>query len=300
MTDGKPADEASIPSVGQCVTFMSDEGRTTPILVRKHGTEPFGVVVVHGGPGAAGDMGPVAQRLAEPRGILEPMQTASTVDGQVEELRTALESLAVPPVVLIGHSWGAWLSCIVAATYPQLVRKLILIGTPPFEQKYVHLIRENRMKGLTHDEQQQFAYLADMLNSAEPGEAKVYLDRLGELVADADTYDPIAIDSLLPIPSISKTAGEIYAGVWPEAARMRQTGELLQLMARIECPVVAIHGEQDPHPAEGMGAPLSGTLRDFQIVILEKCGHAPWRERQAVDKFYEVLERHVTASTQPA
>jgi pimeloyl-ACP methyl ester carboxylesterase len=105
---------------------------------------------------------------------------------------------------------------------------------------------------------------------------------------------------LVRIPSISEKAGEIYAGVWPEAARMRHTGELLQLMARIECPVVAIHGEQDPHPVEGMRAPLSGTLRDFQIVILEKWGHTPWRERHAVDKFFEVLEHHLSAGPQRA
>jgi hypothetical protein len=63
-----------------------------------------------------------------------------------------------------------------------------------------------------------------MLNSAEPGEAKVYLDRLGELVADADTYDPIAIDSLLPIPSISKTAGEIYAESGPKLPECARLG----------------------------------------------------------------------------
>jgi pimeloyl-ACP methyl ester carboxylesterase len=138
------------------------------------------------------------------------MQTSSSVDGQVEELRTAVQSLALPPVVLIGHSW-AWLSCIVAASYPKLLRKLILIGTPPFEEKYVHLIRENRLKRLTHDEQQQFAYLADRLSRAEPGEANVYLAPVGKLAAKADSYDPIASDVHLPIPSISERAGEIYA-----------------------------------------------------------------------------------------
>src|SRR3954454_11622430 len=107
---------------------MADEDQTPPLLARKHGIEPFRVVVVHGGPGAAGEMGPVAQRLARSRGVLEPMQSATTVSGQVDELRRALDSLCVPPAVLFCHSWGAWLSCLVAADYPLLVRKLILIG----------------------------------------------------------------------------------------------------------------------------------------------------------------------------
>jgi pimeloyl-ACP methyl ester carboxylesterase len=277
------------------MTFTIDEEQATPILARKHGVEPFGVVVVHGGPGAAGDMGPVAQRLAKGKGILEPIQTASTVGGQVEELRTAVESLAIPPVVLIGHSWGAWLSCLVAASYPRLVRKLILIGTPPFEEKYVHLIRENRLKRLRHDEQQQFTYLADMLSRAEPGEANVYLAPLGELAAKADSYDPIAIDVDLSIPTISERAGEIYAGVWPEAANMRRTGELLRLTTLIKCPIVAVHGEYDPDPIEGVEAPLTATSRDFQLLVLEKCGHDPWRERWAVDEFFQVLESQLVS-----
>lgn len=109
-------------------------------------------MVVHGGPGAAGEMGPVAQRLGFTRGVLEPMQTATSVQGQLDELRQAIESLSIPPVVLIGHSWGAWLSCFVADSCPSLVRKLILIGAPAFEEKYVPLLRENRLKRLTPDE----------------------------------------------------------------------------------------------------------------------------------------------------
>jgi pimeloyl-ACP methyl ester carboxylesterase len=81
----------------------------SPTLVRKHGADPFAVVAVHGGPGAAGEMEPLARRLGGTRGVLEPMQTAMTVSRQVDELRSSVESEASRPVVLIGHSWGAWL-----------------------------------------------------------------------------------------------------------------------------------------------------------------------------------------------
>src|SRR5947209_12929564 len=95
-------------------TSMPDQGQTYPLLARKHGIDPFRVVVVHGGPGAAGEIGPVAEELGHARGVLEPMQSATTVPGQVDELRRAHDSLCIPPVVLIGPSWEAWLSCFVA------------------------------------------------------------------------------------------------------------------------------------------------------------------------------------------
>jgi pimeloyl-ACP methyl ester carboxylesterase len=270
---------------------MLDESRAPRTLARKYGGERFRTVVVHGGPGAAGEMGPVAQRLGHSRGVLEPMQSATTVYGQVDELRVAVESLCVPPVVLIGHSWGAWLSCFVAADHPRLVRKLILIGAPAFEEDYVPLLRDTRLKRLTPEERQEFIYLMDAVNRpAEEADATAQLGRLGELATKTDTYDPIPLEFHLPPPTISDKGGEIYAGVWPEAAAIRRTGRLLPIVARIECPVVAIHGEYDPTPVEAVAVPLATTLRDFQMVKLEKCGHDPWRERWAVDKFYEILE----------
>ena len=71
---------------------------------------------------------------------------------------------------------------------------------------------------------------------------------------------------------------------------MRQTGELLQLRKKILCPVVAMHGDWDPHPSEGVSEPLQATLKSFQFIVLEDCGHKPWIERGAKDKFYSILK----------
>ena len=73
---------------------------------------------------------------------------------------------------------------------------------------------------------------------------------------------------------------------------MRQTGELLALGKKILCPVVAIHGDWDPHPARGVCEPLRATLKrfSFKFIVLEDCGHKPWIERKAKDKFYSILK----------
>ncbi len=101
---------------------------------RRHGEPPFRVAVLHGGPGAGGEVAPVARELARRRGVLEPLQTATTLDGQVGELSRQLEGHAAPPVVLIGYSFGAWLGALVAAVRPELVRKLVLVSSGPFEE----------------------------------------------------------------------------------------------------------------------------------------------------------------------
>ena len=74
----------------------------------------------------------------------------------------------------------------------------------------------------------------------------------------------------------------------------RASGELLKTVSRIQCPVVAIHGTYDPHPAEGIREPLSRVLPDFRFILLEDCGHLPWIERQARDEFFRVLEQEIS------
>ena len=61
----------------------------------------------------------------------------------------------------------------------------------------------------------------------------------------------------------------------------------------IRCPVLAIHGDHDPHPAEGVQETLSRVIRDFRFVLLEKCGHRPWIEKQAKHKFYQILREEI-------
>ncbi|GAI40540.1 unnamed protein product, partial [marine sediment metagenome] len=86
---------------------------------------------------------------------------------------------------------------------------------------------------------------------------------------------------------------DIFRNVWKEATELRSSGELLRLGKNIQCPVVVIHGDYDPHPSEGVKDPLSRILKDFRFILLDNCGHYPWLERAARDKFYDTLKSEV-------
>jgi len=259
--------------------------------VRTHGPPPFEVAVVHGGPGAGGEMAPVARRLARRRGVLEPIQTATSLEGQVEELRTALEQHGEPPMVLIGFSWGAWLSFILAACYPQLVKKLILVGSGPFQASYAAGIRETRMRRLGAEEHEAFEAAVRALEDPATEEKDAWLARLGALAGQADAFDPV--EGAFEGPDRLGPRADVFRGVWKEAARMREQGELLALGRRVTCPVLAIHGDYDSHPAEGVREPLGEVLERFRFILLERCGHKPWIERQAREAFFRLLEEEV-------
>ena len=258
---------------------------------RIYGEAPYNVAVIHGGPGAAGEMAPVARELASNRGVLEPLQAATSIEGQVEELRKVLEEYGDLPVTLIGFSWGAWLSHIVAARFPTLVKKLILIGSGGFEEKYGAQTQHARLARLSDDEMDEYQSLIKVLNDpATEGKEKAF-GRLGDLMSKVDTYSPLkaAYDES---DGVIINEG-IFHHVWRDADELRRSGGLLELGHHIECPVVAIHGDYDPHPAEGVREPLSGVLRDFRFILLKNCGHRPWIEKYAKEEFYEALKREL-------
>ncbi len=235
-------------------------------------------------------MAEVAEVLCSERGVLEPLQTGVSLWAQVEELKSQLQECSNPPLTVIGFSWGAWLSLILAAQYPHLVDRVILIGSGPFEEKYVRKIMETRFSRLSEAERDEtIGILAaldnpdDAVDEEKDRALSFGLARIGELFRRTDAFDPVECESIVECNS------DIYQAVWRDASIMRQTGELLELCKKVRCPVIAIHGGFDPHPSEGVREPLQTVLNSFQFILLENCGHKPWIEKRAKGKFYSTL-----------
>ena len=233
-------------------------------------------------------MAPVARELASDWGVLEPLQTAISLQGQINELKVVLEEEANLPVTLIGFSWGAWLSFLFAANHPSIVKKLILVSSGPYEESHAVKTQDIRISRLSEEERAEVKALIEVIDNPKVKEKDSAFSRFGELYSKADAYDPVTLES-----EEIEYNFEIFRRVWAEAAEMRRSGELLKRGKRLECPVVAIHGDYDPHPAEGVQKPLSDILVNFRFILLDNCGHKPWIERQAMDRFYDILKEEL-------
>jgi pimeloyl-ACP methyl ester carboxylesterase len=255
------------------------------------------VAVVHGGPGARGQMSPVARELAPRWGVLEPLQVAVTLEGQVEELAAVLEESGDLPVTLIGFSWGAWLGLILCGRRPELVKKLILVGCAGLGDADGARTHETRIGRLGPGEATEFISLIEALDVPGPETADGTFARLEELLLLTDAYRP-----LRPDPGESRSIDfdiVAFRNVWRKAAAWRESGKLLGLARSIRCPVVAVHGEHDPHPAGGVRGPLSGAIDDFRFILLKECGHTPWIEEKARDIFFRILKEELSGGRAP-
>jgi pimeloyl-ACP methyl ester carboxylesterase len=256
--------------------------------LRLYGIAPYTIAVVHGGPGAAGELAPVAEQLSCNNGVLEPLQTATSLEGQIEELYILLKKNGHVPLTLIGFSWGAWLSYIFTALHPAVVKKLILISCGPFEEKDAARIMETRLQRLSIEEKNEISSIQETLEDLTLIDKNTVFERFGELIFKADSYDPLPNKH-----TIVYFDYELFRRVWPEADELRRCGKLLLFGKNIQCPVVAIHGEHDPHPAYAINNSLSKVCKDFRFILLKNCGHYPWIEKLAYKRFYDILRQEV-------
>ncbi len=256
--------------------------------IKKHGNPPFRVVLIHGGPGAAGELTPLAGELGKFTSILEPFQTKLSIEEMISELDSQVSDFAEIPVILVGHSWGAWLSFLYASRFNEKVEKLILISSGPFDPGFAVDLFNARIQRLSENNRKKLFSLIDLLSEPDEKNKNELFREVGELIYMADSFDPI------PRVDIGiKYNYDMYFRIWNEAQEWRKSGKLLNAASGINCPVIAIHGDYDPHPSDGVKEPLAKRIMDFHFHLIRNCGHHPWEEKLARDEFFNILINHI-------
>lgn len=252
--------------------------------VRMYGEKPYKVVVVHGGPGALGDMFPVCKELSKMFGVLEPLLAETTIEGQLNKLKDIIEAHSTSPIILIGHSWGAMLAYMFTSKYQHLVRKLILMSSGPLEEDYVAEFKKRREEKLTISEAATLRTYLKAFSDLKDKALDKHLAIVGEFMERINSF------SLIDMPyegSLFKY--KTFQSISLEITQLRQTGEMFNMGKSIDCEVIVIHGTHDFHPAFAMKASLEKLGIKFRYYELDKCGHTPWKEKYAKKAFFDIL-----------
>ncbi|MGM0367522.1 MAG: alpha/beta fold hydrolase [Actinomycetota bacterium] len=255
---------------------------------RKYGRKPYSTAVLHGGPGVYGQMAQVAEELSPYHGILEPAQTGLTIAFLLNELHYLLSKNSRLPVNLIGWSWGALLGLMFAEKYPRQVKKLVMVGCPPLEEKYAAGINITRMERLDLESRQRFEMLSRKLQLPRTPDKDTVLAEIGELALKSDSYD-LCISPYKPLSCSYK----MYNSVWAQVKQMRKEGKLLKTALGIQCPLAVVHGDYDPHPWKGVFEPLKAMGIEFKPYLIKRCGHYPWLEKHGRKDFFAILKSEI-------
>ena len=253
--------------------------------VRTYGKPGSLVIVLHGGPGTAGYLAPLARGLADTFRVSEPFQRGSgaealTVARHIADLHELVEaSGAGPRPALVGHSWGAMLALAYAAVHPEAAGALVLIGSGTFDPA-----ARDRMR----------AIIAGRMDDALRGR----MENLGRQFTDPDARMRARGALIEPLYSYDlDTPGEesevcdasAHDETWQDMIRLQEAGVYPAAFAAIKRPVLMLHGAHDPHPGRMIRASLERYIPQLQYREWDRCGHSPWLERFAREEFFGVL-----------
>ena len=198
------------------------------------------------------------------------------IDRLAADLVAALDRLEIGTATVVGHSFGGQVAFRAAATAPELVTGLVLVGS--------NGVRASRSESFPFGEPP-----GPLLQSLLADE---HINRVGARYrtiesAFAHEPDPRTVDWLvrcsLRMPS------------WAAVACYRSllTTDLLSDIERVVQPVLQIIGAADPvHSAKGARW-LRRHLRAATLVEIPDCGHYPMLE--APDAFESALLKFITA-----
>jgi len=265
------------------------------LVVREYGIGTETVIVLHGGPAAAGDVAPLAREFGKRWRVLEPFQRGSgsrplTVATHVQDLNDLIGERCVGrKPVLAGHSWGAMLALAYAAEHPTVPAGLILIGCGTFSAAARAEFEARLEARLTSRDR---TYLAD-LNRTEAS-ADRRLAAVGRLMTRVYGHD--IEDVAEQMAAIDAAAHE---QTWADMVRLQRDGTYPAAFAAIGVPVLMLHGEQDPHPGRLIREDLRGYIPHLEYKEHPKCGHSPWLERQAKQAFFDTVNAWLEARFRP-
>lgn len=265
--------------------MLSMKDKIQIIKVRRYGNEGAFVIALHGGPAAPGYMKPVAEALAGKFRVIEPFQRGAdneplTVARHIQDLQDVIAAYCGnEKPLIVGHSWGAMLALAWAAEHPDTPKAIVLVGSGSFDEatrEKMHAIRDRRMD-------ETFRRHLEQLPKKHP-KLNVRLAVLGGMYQRLDSVDLIKVENHLhPCDALAHTQ------TWLDMMRMQREGVYPQAFAAIECPVLMLHGEDDPHPVSMIRESLAPYLPQLESVSWPQCGHYPWLEKAAHEDFYITL-----------
>jgi len=253
------------------------------LVVRTYGPAGPPVVVLHGGPGAAGHMAPVARGLADLCRVIEPLQRGSgserlTVAQHVADLHEVIAVCAEGcRPALLGASWGAMLALAYTAAHPNSSGPLALVGCGTFDP-VARAAMQSTIAERTNDE------IRARLKRAEQLDPNARLKASVEATACIYSYDPLTFPH-----ADDEVDARAHEETWDDMLRLQTEGIYPAAFAAIKVPVLMVHGTFDPHPGRLTMQTLRPYLPQLDYCELEHCGHYPWIERAAAGGFFSLV-----------
>ncbi|OZD01158.1 hydrolase [Rhodococcus sp. 06-235-1A] len=244
---GEPSDPDHLVAAG-----------TSRLFVEKTGTGPA-VVLIHGLGGSTTVYEPQVAALAETHTVLRydlsghgrsPVAGPNSITGWVEELKALLDAEGIEQTALVAHSMGTLVATTFAATYPDRVSKLALLG--PVKAQPDAAKTATRARARTVREGGMSAVADTILGAA--------------LSSTTHESKPVTVAAVRELLLGQDPAG--YASACEALAAAENPD-----FASISVPVLLLTGDGDKVSPVAVNEELLGIYPSAQLNVLEGVGH---------------------------
>lgn len=280
-----------------------DAGQGVRLLYRAVGSGGDTLVVLHGGPGLSmdyffEDLHPLADGLTlifyDQRGTGGSSLVADSAGLAAERFAEDLEAVrshfGLSRLNILGHSWGAAVAALYAMRHPDRVRRLVIVGGVPLQQRTLAegfaRMQAGRDSAEVREMQELFA-----ARLADPGNVEV-----------CRAYYVLWFRPFFGVgEAAGRSRGDVCAGSAEARANKMQSVDRFtsaslgewdwrDSLRGLEAPTLIMHGSLDPIPLAG-AQEWTRSLPDARLLLLEGVGHFLYLE--APDRFFPAVREFV-------
>lgn len=288
-----------------CFSFCNTGLFSQPLYVQTFGksTDPA-LLFLHGGPGynCASFEGTIAPQLADAgfyvvvydrrgEGRSPDPNAAYTLAQSLEDLQQLYQQLDLQQALLVGHSFGGFVATLFAAQYPQQVKGLVLVGTPPnLQATFEHIRARSTTIYKTKGDATNLYYmglLADMDPHSMEYASYCFAHAMqngfyqpAQPLTEAQTiYQQLATHPTLQ-PYVTQMTREAPTGFWKnDQYTSMDLIPYLQKVLQQQTPILGLYGQEDGLLAPTQIAKLTRLLGKEQMHHWDHCSHSVFIDR---------------------
>jgi len=205
----------------------------------------------------------------------------STVGNNAADLKALIEKLGLAPVNLVGHSYGAFATAVLAADHPDLVRSLVLVEAAVSTMLVTNEKSIAQMLGLLFRypsvalsaRRFQSRSLHPSLRALKQGQLRTATELMVDGIQDKPgAFGQLDDETRQMMLDNGRTIGELNTK-FPRFTRTEA--------ARIACKTLVLNGERSPKWLRKIGELLASSISGSSRVTIPGSAHFPHMEKPA-------------------
>jgi proline iminopeptidase len=276
-----------------------EAGNGVKLFYRLLGSGPDTLIMIHGGPGLTmdyflDDLAPLAAHhtllFYDQRGTGRStlVSDSMSLDAQrfVEDVEAIRKHFGIGRLTLLGHSWGSAVVALYAMSYPEYLRRIIIVVALPLQQyQLTDAFKQLEMKRDSSTLKRMRELRAARL--ADPGNSEV-----------CSAYYTLWFQPFYGNRgTANRSKGDFCAGTLESRRNKMASVDKFTMsslgqwdwrssLSQVKVPALVIHGTMDPLPLDGAKA-WASVMQNDQLLLLDGVGHFPYVE--VPDRFFEAV-----------